>query len=196
MVRNYKLAIFLVLLVCLTVSVSAEGSLDEIKQNTQATLYQLCSNCTYVNLTSVKFPDSSILTVGVLMDKNGEDYTYGFNQTSQLGSYQYNVCGDKNGEVKCEPLYFTVTPSGFTDSIGFYIIVLLIISGLIFLGFYVRDGWFVVAGGMLLLIYGVYSINNGIAGQKDMFLTWGIGLFEIFMGGYLSMRASFEIMQE
>jgi hypothetical protein len=74
--------------------------------------------------------------------------------------------------------------------------MILLIAGLIVMGFSVKEGWFVVMGGMGLIMLGIYSINYGIAGFRDMFMTWGLGLFEIFVGGYLSIRAAFEIMSE
>ena len=119
--------------------VSAEESnLGTFKLNECVELYQQCDNCTYVNLTSVKLPNSTNINIGLNMTKNGEDYTYTFCNTTSTGNYQYNVCGDKNGINKCEVIEFSVTPSGNSIDSGqsislFGSLILIIIVGLILL---------------------------------------------------------------
>ena len=78
------------------------------------------------------------------MTKNGEDYNYSFTDTSQAGTYQYNVCGDKDGSIKCEVIEFNITPSGFNigsgESIGLFgSLILIILIGLIFLVIAIRS---------------------------------------------------------
>jgi len=91
---------------------------------------------------------------------------------------------------------FTVTPSGFGDTLGFYLIIILLLFLLIFMGFSIGEEWFVILGGLGLMMLGIYSINSGVAGFKDMFMTWGVGLFEIGVGFILSIKSSFELFKD
>jgi hypothetical protein len=180
------------------ISVSAEvQTLGTFKQNACVNLVQTCNNCTTVNLTRVQAPDSSINIIGNYMQKQGSIYNYSYCSTSQIGTYIVTTCGDADGTNACVNYDFEVTPSGTTGGVtgtfGFYIIVLIIIISLLILGFTIKDGWFVVIGGMCLIAFGIYSINSGIAGYRDMFIPWMVGLFEIGVGLYLSVNAALEM---
>ena len=39
---------------------------------------------------------------------------------------------------------------------------------------------------------GIYSINYGVVGFRDMFMTWGVGIFEIAIGTILSVGAAIQ----
>ena len=91
---------------------------------------------------------------------------------------------------------FEVTPSGFTGTLGFTFIILLVCGALILLGFSIKDGWFVIFGGMGLIAFGIYCFINGIAGFKDTLVTQGTSLFFIGVGAYLAINSALEMMQE
>jgi hypothetical protein len=105
--------------------------------------------------------------------------------------------GDLDGTDSTFTYTYEITPSGtsggFGGTLGFYIIVLAIIVGVVVLGFSIQEPWFVIIGGMFLMMTGIYSINSGVAGYRDMFMTWGIGLFEIGIGAYLSIKSGMEL---
>ena len=139
--KNLILIFFVFLFLISFISATDLGT---FKQGEDIELYQMCSNCSYVNLTSVKYPNSTVQIINEVMTKNNNDYTYSFNETKQVGSYQYNVCGDKNGVYRCEVLSFYITPSGFSigsgESIGLFgSLILIILIGLIFLVIAIRS---------------------------------------------------------
>lgn len=180
------------------VGLASAGEFKSHKQNTPFTLTLTSNNATGCTLLDVQYPAGNTVNFTTAMLKNRQSFS------TTLDGNNYTTLGDTCHFISCTDgstqetgsVCRDVTPSGFRDTLGFYFIILLVVGALIFLGFYSKDGWFVVAGGMGFILIGLYSINFGIAGQRDMFITWGIGLFEIFMGGYLSMMASFEIMNE
>ena len=45
---------------------------------------------------------------------------------------------------------------------------------------------------MGLIMLGIYSINFGVVGFRDMFMTWAIGLFEIAIGAILAIGAAWQ----
>jgi len=192
MINKYlilMLAIFLVLPM-----LSATESLGTFKQNECINLIQTCSNCSYVNISSIINPQSTEVLGEVEMTKNGVMYNYTFCSTSQIGNYVVNGFGDLDGTITTWSYDFEVTPSGFTETLGFYILLVFLLGGVIVLGFSIKEGWLVVIGGMGLIILGVYSLNNGIAGFRDMFITWAISLFILGVGAYLSINSAIELI--
>lgn len=167
------------------------------KQNTPLTLTFTSNNATTCSLLDIQYPNGDTINYNLTLDKTEQSFSTTLNESN------YTLLGDTCHFVSCfdgvkyetGSICREVTPSGFSDTLGFYFVLILVAGAFIFLGFKIQDGWFVVAGGMAFVLIGLYSINFGIAGQRDMFITWGVGLFEIFMGAYLSMRASFEIME-
>ena len=117
---------------------------------------------------------------------------------SRVGQYNWVIdCHDEQETVGgVSTGSFLVNPSGFEfeNSSGFYWVMLLILVGIIILGFSIKEHWFVILGGMGLIMLGIYTINNGLLGQKDMFMTWGVALFEITVGAILSIGAGIQKM--
>lgn len=168
------------------------SSLGTVKQNDCITLYQSCPSCSYVNLTAIKYPNVNVEVMNLAMEKSDSEYNYTFCNTAQIGEHFYTVKGDKDGVISTETISFEVTPSGFINTLGLYIIFLVVLGSIIILGFSINEAWFVVIGGMGLIMLGIYSINYGIVGFKDMFMTWGTGLFEIGVGATLSIGAAWQ----
>jgi hypothetical protein len=191
---NYKfLTVFLALFLLTFISAGSEVDYEQVKQNNCIDLTQSCSNCTYMNVTSVKANGQTILLGDYQMDNNGGEYNYTFCNTSTIGDYTWCYEGDVSGGINVPAcLGFKVTPTGFIDTLGLYIIFLVIIGAIVTLGFGIKEAWFVVMGGMALLMLGIYSINYGIVGFRDMFMTWGIGLFEIAVGATLAIGAGIQ----
>jgi hypothetical protein len=114
------------------------------------------------------------------------NYTYTFTQPITYKVQMF--CYDGTYSFSNEGFY-NITPSGFADTFAFYLLICLIIVGIIALGYKAQEEWFIVIGGMLLMALGIYSINSGVAGFRDMFMTWGIGIIEIGIGFVLTIIA-------
>ena len=87
---NLKLVSLLILLVYLGIplATSEEQTLGTFKQNSCIELKQICSNCSYVNITRISAPDSTIVLSGQNpMTKVDTIYNRTFCNTSQLGQY-------------------------------------------------------------------------------------------------------------
>ena len=141
--RKLNIIIVFGLIVCASlIGMASAGQLEQpIKQNENFDLVQTCSDCIFVELTSMIYPNGSQLEMGVNMTKIGEDYKYSFGNTSQLGTYKYNTCGDllqsasSTRVLTCETITFEVTYTGDKVSLSNIIIpvVLLLLAGLCFL---------------------------------------------------------------
>lgn len=94
-------------------SISEDECLGPYKKSTTIELFQTCDSCTYVNLSSVKLPNETLVGYNTSMDKDGITYRTTFSNTNLTGKYYYNVVGNKDGSVTAETLCFTVTSTGF-----------------------------------------------------------------------------------
>jgi len=95
---------------------SDNSFLGTFKRGDIITLKQTCDTCTYVNLSSIKFPNSSSISYGHSMIRDGVDYTISFNHTLGLGCYAYTVFGNKV-TLEVETIDFEITESGM-EKIG------------------------------------------------------------------------------
>lgn len=99
-------------------------------------LTETCSSCTFVELTSIQYPDNTIEFYNINMTKLGTDYNYTFCNTSLLGTYLYKVVGDPLSVLKSQTVSFEITNSGRNFELGdilTYSFFLLICLVLIFL---------------------------------------------------------------
>lgn len=134
MINKFALIIGMLIIFSLPI-VSAINSLGIFKQDDSISLYQYCDSCTYVKLTSVKYPNGTILNFNDVMTKSGTNYNYTWADTTLTGNYFYTVCGDKDGSLTCEDISFEITPTGTELTAGAsYVYIGLLIVLVIFLG--------------------------------------------------------------
>ena len=167
-----KLIFILLLGLFLIPFVNAE-SVGTFKVNDNITLYQTCNNCSYVNLTSVKYNDIEFIS-NKQMTKTGTYYNYTLpsSNTSRLGLYSYCYEGGNydTGQVATGCLDLTVTGNG-KEKAGSGVIILFSIIFLVLL----------VAFGFLVL----YSIPHVVSldfDLKDMLISWS--WFFVTLGVY------------
>ncbi len=124
---NLILGIFFISLISAT-------SIGFVKSGDSIELTQICSNCTYVNLTQVLYPNNTYALLGEFsMTQNGTNFNFSFSDTITLGNYFYSTCGDLNGVVTCQSVEFVVTSTGFKLTEGEAIIYLVIALGVFLL---------------------------------------------------------------
>jgi len=63
--------------------------------DTKIELLQKCPTCSYVNITSITYPNGTIITNEV-MDQDGINFNYTLPDSSQRGTISYGTIGDKN----------------------------------------------------------------------------------------------------
>lgn len=170
---------------------SAIDNIGTFKEGSNINLIQVCDSCTYVNLTTIILPNGQSQFYNTSMAKDGYNYYTGYNLT-QIGDYSYVVCGDKDGGFKCETFTFESTPSGFTGTLGFYILILILSLGVMILGFAIKDEWVTILGAFGFVLLGLFILLFGIDGMKDTAYTYGIGIITIMVGGYIGIRSGME----
>lgn len=133
---NKKLFILLVCLLFLP-SFSSSLSIGTFEQGKEMQITNYCSSgdCTYVNLTSIIYPNGSIFDVNIAMTNHNQLFSYNYTPTD-LDVYYFTTCGNPGGESVCDQDEFTITKTGYVDVLPYiYInfILLLLLSGFLIL---------------------------------------------------------------
>jgi hypothetical protein len=188
--------VLLFLMVIMLGIVSAEQqSLGTFKQSSCISLKQTCANCTYVNITSVLYPNGVQALGNVKMTKLASEYNYTYCSTAQIGQYIYNTLGDPDGIPTTQPVTFEITPSGSTGLLGISIIIFVIVYAIGFFGFFGKHIWVAVLGGMAMIILGLYTMTNGL----DIFrntMTNALAWVTVGLGAIFALTAGVELIND
>ena len=182
---------------------SAIDSEYTFKQNTEVDLKRpcinngtWCSGSSACNIT-ITNPDSTILVNNVLMTNKGSyhNITLQPNKVLQIGYYKADmVCTD--GTLSGSDTFsYQVSPSGNTNVLGLFIIVIVIIYAIGFIGFFGKNVWVSVLGGLAMIALGLYTLNSGI----DVFRTTITEIFSwitIGIGAIFALTAGIELIQD
>lgn len=106
------------------------------KQNFPAKLIIQCDNCTYMNITSITYPNKTIAQSNLRTTKSGTEYNYTFTLTNLVGDYVIRYEGDLDGITTTGAGLLLVTPNGDIVDTGSGIMYLVILLFLVtFFGF-------------------------------------------------------------
>ena len=189
---NKLLASWLLVLVLIfigtTVLVSAEQeALGTFKQHDCIRVVQTCSNCTYNNITTILYPNSSVAASNLVMTRSGTEYNTSFCNTRLNGEYIVNGYGNPDGVKTVWGYTFTVTPSGDKSLLGFYFLIMIVIYGILLLGIFKRDLTVAMIGTFGLYLLSLYFYFNGIDIYKNDF-TNNVALLHLAVAVLLSIK--------
>ena len=131
-----RLLTFLLLgILILNVVGATKSDLGVFKRGDPISLRQVCGDCTYNNITSVVYPNSSIILSHVAMTKSRVEYNYTLaaRYTDFLGEYIVNGVGDLGGDSTAWVYTFEVTGTGVTLTTQNSIFYIFMVGLLIFL---------------------------------------------------------------
>jgi hypothetical protein len=178
-----KKIMFLWIGLLLLSSVYALDSLGTFKQDEAVRVTQVCSDATYINISSIAYPNGNTAESGIEMISAGSgEFYYWFNDTSNLGRYQ--VRGISDGCTNQFAFYFDVTPTGSlqTTSQGIgsamFLILILSLTGLFgWMGFKLTEsknlwvlGIFFLFLSIIMVVYNVwlgYEFHRNLTGFTD-----------------------------
>lgn len=136
-IKMKKLILTFILGIFLLNSMFALDSLGVGKQNQNFTFCQTCSDATYITLSTLQYPDKTVIPINDNMTASGSSFCYNITTTSQLG--RYDVTGISDGCEKTFAAYFEISYSGDELSTGnsiFYaaliFIMILLLVGTIY----------------------------------------------------------------
>jgi len=133
------------LLLPLVLSIETLGT---FKQNTNIELLQSCSNCSYINISSVIYPNSTQCLSMVEMTKTGTQYNYTSNCSNALGNYIVNGFGDVDGTTTVWAYDYLITPNGEESDISKALIQFGLLAFLILF--------------LVISIIGIFNVDNYI----------------------------------
>lgn len=188
--RNIKakaLLLFLVLVISLTIVSSQEQYLGSFNSSSCINLLQTCTNCTFINISSVELaqPYSLQLLGEVAMEKNnnGIRYNYTFCNTSVAGIYNYWTYGDPDGSLS-DPVgvSFDISQLGLKQTVSqslgslgflFLMIVLMFVFGFIGIKLVKSDTWWIL-GIFIMFFSGLFLVYNTWLGYEYHHLFTGL----------------------
>lgn len=103
---------FLFGIILLSLISAASPTLGTVRQDNCINLMQTCPDCSYNNISSVLYPNSSIAMGNAGMTKLGTQYTFNWCNTSVIGTYFVNGFGDPAGTKAIWVYTFEVTATG------------------------------------------------------------------------------------
>jgi len=164
------------------------SSLGDVKQFDCIDLYQSCPSCSYVNLTAIKYPNTTIWVTDLEMTKTGTEYNYTFCDTGTEGEYFYTIKGDKDGTETSETISFNSTPLG---KLGVFIFLLVLAFIFIIAGMALKIPVIGFIGSILLVLAGMYSMIYGVSDVANLY-TRGIAITLLGLGFILMIASAYE----
>lgn len=191
MVKSYWFIVLGLLLMPLVLGIE---SLPNSRAGDCINLPQIC-NCTYVNLTSITYPNQTKIIINQPMTKIGQEFNYTYCLDSQtLGEYTITTCGDDNGVHQCKPYTALVSTRGINSL--FFLIFIYSLAIVFFIATLIVDEEFLVyISGVLFLVGGIYIMINGLDNISDWYtrtisyVSLGIGIL-FTIGAYTFNRFS------
>ena len=182
----------------ISVASATAETLGTVKQYDCVELIQTCANCTYVNISSVSYPDSTIALSESPMTKDGTRYNYtSFCNTSKTGTYNINGFGDPDATVTIWNFDLEVTPTGviqdsiWNNSVLLIFIPLALILLVIGVGFKLAPIGFL--SGLMFVLCGVYTMIYGFNNVTDLY-TRSVAIILLALGFLISLVASWEFL--
>lgn len=197
-----KILLYIIIGVLLLNSILAEQqSLGTFKQNDCVNLIQICANCTYVNISSVLYPDST-KAVGEqhAMDSSDTLYNYTTCNTSKIGTYIVNGHGDIDGidTVFSYDLYVTQSGSDSNQTrsnLWFLVFIFVFLYGLLIFGMSINDSNMSIISSFGIILAGLYIVAYGIADITNQYSS-AIALINICIGAYILIMLSIARLDE
>jgi len=171
-----KILLALFISIFLISFISAEQqSLGTFNLNERINVIQICSNCSYVNISSILYPNSSQALGESGMTKLGTKYSLFYENTSTFGTYIVNGHGDIDGTDTVWSYTFFIAPQyQITTAVSlFYVGVLgvlcfLFVLSILFIGILPSQDP-IGNDGNIMSINNLKYLKYPIAG-----LAWGI----------------------
>lgn len=188
-----KLVFLLFIVALLPFVVGEQQTLGTFKTGTCVELLQTCSNCTYVNITSVNYPNSTQALGETPMGKFGTYYNSSFCSTQPLGYYVVSGVGDLNGADQVWIYNFQITPAGGPENNTTVFVTTLILAILLLvIAFFFENYIFAFLAGLAFLINGVYGMIYGFGLITNLY-TQIVSYFLLGVGIIITLASAYDL---
>jgi hypothetical protein len=158
--------ILIIVLLFLSSFIYAEvQTFGSFKKNSCISLLQSCSNCSYVNISSISTP-SNIIYIEGIMKKQGVVFNYTFCNTSYIGKYIVTGHGNLDGVDTIWNYDFYITNNGKEEdgntNLGIIFIILGVIIVLLIINFQLANEHILIKIFFYYIIFALISILPSI----------------------------------
>jgi hypothetical protein len=180
---------------------ASEQYLGTVKQGDCFDLKMPCSNCTFVNITAITYPNGSTFSVNAIMnDIGGGIYILNTcSSSSDLGHWIYDTKGDPDGILISQPVGYDVTPSGIIQSsiLNNPILIILLAISILFLIIALYNTSYPLGfiSGIMFTLSGIYTMIYGFNNYTDDY-TRAVGLVLIGLGTIFVLASSYEWIKD
>jgi len=194
---HFLLIVFLVVIVItqLTLCTAEQSTLGTFKLNDCVELRQICSNCSYNNISSVLYPNSTLASGEVAMIKTGTNFAYTFCNTSMLGKYIVNGFGDVEGYVTVWAYDFNITTTGNNAPYTIPLFLGLAAFILLIFAFLLHNNYLGFITGILFIVLGIYLFVYGLGIMSD-FYTNAFAIVALGLGLLIFLASSYSAINE
>lgn len=170
-------------------------TLGVFKVDTCVELKQTCANCSFVNLTTIIFPDSSTANINAEMTKSGSGFNYTFCNNTMLGKYIVNGIGDPQGVATIYAYDYSITTTGNSYPYTIPLFLGLVAFILLIMGFWIKNNYVVFISGTLFVVLGLYTMIYGLSVISD-FYTQALSYIFVGVGLLLILASSFSAIND
>jgi len=103
------------------------------------------------------------------------------------------ICTD-NGINGADTFYFEVTGSGYNNTTGLYLTLLIIGFALIGFAFWIKDVYMALFGSFVFYFIGIYSLRYGIDFIRNIWLTRSVSFIILGVAAYISINSAMELL--
>jgi len=195
--KNFIVLMLMALMILPLVSASGESYLPH-EYSTPFTLTASSNNASTCNLTYIQYADNTKTNFNIELDKVGQDFskTISAGNYTILGAVCHGItCSDSSSNLETGSICREITPSGDKGVLGLSIILILVVYGIAFFGFFGRNIWVAVIGGMAMMALGIYTTTNGIDIYRN-FMTQAFSAVTIAIGAIFALTAGLELIDE
>lgn len=217
--KKQNVTILISILFCLIFIQTTSALLGTFQKEADIDLVQTCNNCTYCNITSVKYPNGTNILTNKEMNKDGTYYNYvlGGTNITEVGTYTYYYDCGNSVEKATGGIDFKITitgdetPEGTSYILaGMFIIIFGISWFFIFLSIKMNEpgpkiffllASFVFLIGSLLLAMVVGFDSNLTEGVNNTMriLMYALGLIFFVVFAYVMIKqivAAMDLLQQ
>jgi len=172
-------------------SVTALDSIGTYKKGEEIRITQVCSDATYINISSITYPNSTRAVSNIQMNSAGSgEFYYNFSLTDSLG--RYDIRGISDGCTETFATYFEITQTGIANERTYYsfFIGIAVLLGLIFLIIsFIYDDYMMIFSAISFITSGIFVLYFPL-GDTQTFITQGIsivlnGIGLVLIGAYI-----------
>lgn len=185
---RYILPIFVSVLFLLVMPLvqAEQQTLGTFVKGSSVNLIQICSNCTYNNISSIQYPNSTQAQGQIGMTKTGTYYNATFTRTTTIGQYIVNGFGDLDGTQTAWSYNFYITADGVDQTlqgrtngllwVSFAMCILFMV-----IGWQIQTERFVIKGALYFFALASLLIAGNFALDFETSAKSGKMVFSLFM---------------